>query len=76
MWYIYTPDQDLYAERLDHAKPDDGPRLLRAAKKGGQLPTLNRRCYRFDEPLKDPDIRRYIKAARKEAEGAGFNGSL
>ena len=71
-WYIFTPDQDLYAERLDHGDEDDGPRLLRAVRDGGKLPTLNRRCYRFDEPLTDQDIRRHIRAARREAEAAGF----
>lgn len=74
VWYILTPDGDLYPENLA-CEGGDGPNRVKV--KGIDFKYWSRvggRSYRFAKPLdSDAELRKFIKQAYKEAEAVpGF----
>ncbi len=68
---MYTPDQDLYVEKVG-CKGDQGPIKLRGLLPNGNLPrNLRAAAYRFREKVTDDLIRQVFRDSLALADGEG-----
>lgn len=73
---IYTPDQDLYVERLS-CLGEEGPVKLRGLKERLTLPrNLRARAYRFREKISDEVIKKVFRDSLALAREEGFNDEV
>lgn len=73
---IYTPDQDLYVEKLS-CLGDEGPAKLRGLKERFTLPrNLRAKAYRFREKITDEVIKTVFRQSLALAKEEGFNDEI
>ena len=73
---IYTPDQDLYVERLS-CLGEEGPTKLRGLKERLTLPrNLRAKAYRFRERITDEVIKKVFRQSLTMAREEGFSDEV
>ena len=71
VWWVYTPDQDMYPEQLD-LNPAEGPMRIRIKGKTFRYwSRFSEPTYRFRDVIDNDELKRLIRQAIDEVKAAG-----